>query len=114
MQEIREYCLSKPQTTESFPFDDNALVFKVYDKMYALLSLSNQRINLKVHPENIEQLREQYPEVSPGFHMNKKHWNTIDLTGRLPLDLVYKWIDESYRLVVLNMNKAKQKELLGE
>jgi len=104
----------KKQVTESQPFDKQTLVYKVSDKMFALLSLSRLSISLKVDPEIIEELREKYEEVTPGYHMNKQHWNTIELSGKLPLSQIYSWIDDSYKLVVKNMSKKKQMELLND
>ena len=100
LEEIRAYCLNKPHVTESFPFDETTLVFKVHNKMFALFSLEKDplRINLKCNPEKALELREEYAQVLPGYHMNKKHWNTI-VVEDLPLTLIHQWIDESYQLV---------------
>ncbi len=99
IEEIREYCLTLENTEEGFPFDETTLVFKVHGKIYALLSLDEHRINLKCEPELAAQLREQFEEVLPGYHMNKKHWNTIVLNGMIPLPYIREWIDHSYSLV---------------
>ena len=79
IEEIREYCISKPSVTESLPFNDTALVFKVMGKMFALLDLSedSRGISLKCDPELAIELREKHPEVTPAFHFNKQHWNGI-------------------------------------
>ena len=99
IEEIRHYCLAKKGTTESFPFDETTLVFKVMNKMYALLSLSvPHSMNLKCDPERAIELREEYEEIKAGYHMNKKHWNTIIIDG-LSLKQMQKWIDHSYQLV---------------
>jgi predicted DNA-binding protein (MmcQ/YjbR family) len=112
IEEIREYCLAKKGAEESFPFDNDTLVFKAGGKMFALLSLENATsINLKCDPEHAVELRERYAEILPGFHMNKKHWNTVVYNGSLPDDLIRSLIDESYDLVVARLSK-KQRELL--
>ena len=100
LEEIRAYCLNKPHVTESFPFDETTLVFKVHNKIFALFNLEKDplRINLKCNPEKALELREEYAQVLPGHHMNKKHWNTIVLEG-LPLTLIQQWINNSYQLV---------------
>jgi predicted DNA-binding protein (MmcQ/YjbR family) len=85
INEFREYCLAKPETTEELPFDDNTLVFKVMGKMFALTSLKSweegdHSVNLKCDPQKSEMLRSEYPDdVFPGYHMNKKHWNTVNI-----------------------------------
>ena len=112
-EQIREYCISKKGVTESFPFDDTALVFKVMDKMFALLNISedSKGISLKCDPEMAIELREQYPEVTPGYHFNKKHWNTINLRGNLTDDKIKNWIDLSYDLVCAGLTKKQKEEL---
>ncbi len=110
IEQIRTYCLAKPGVTESFPFNESTLVFKVMDKMFALASLDNipLSINLKCDPEKALYLRARYPEVAPGYHMNKKHWNTITIEDHLRSDLIKEWIDHSYDLVVDNLPKSKK------
>ncbi len=100
-EQIRDYCLAKPGVTESFPFNDTALVFKVMGKMFALLDLSEDGhgISLKCDPELALELREKYTAVTPAWHFNKKHWNTINLDGTVPDKEVYSWIDHSYDLI---------------
>lgn len=112
LEEIRAYCLNKPFTTEGFPFDETTLVFKVHNKMFALFGLENNplRINLKCHPEKALELRVEYTQVLPGYHMNKKHWNTITIED-LPLSLVHQWIDESYQLVWDGLPKKLKKTI---
>jgi predicted DNA-binding protein (MmcQ/YjbR family) len=101
IEEYRNYCLQKPGTTEEFPFDKETLVFKVGGKMYALCDIDNfESINLKCDPELAEQLREKYDAVRPGYHMNKKHWNTVILDGTIGDTHVLEWTDQSYQLVV--------------
>jgi len=100
IEEFRDYCLLKDGVTESFPFGDDTLVFKVYNKMFALANVNGPlRINLKCNPDKALQLREMHPEISPGYHMNKKHWNTLDMEGQLNLALTKELIDHSYTLV---------------
>lgn len=118
IDEFRNYCLSKPQTTEDFPFDEDVLVFKVAGKMYALTSLKkweegDHSINLKCDPDEAIQLREKYPdEVLPGYHMDKKHWNTVVVNGpNLSLELIKHLINHSYDLVVSKLPKKKREEI---
>ena len=112
LEDLREYCLKKPGVCESFPFDEETLVFKVMDKMFCLTSLNPPfNINLKCDPEIIFELREKYDYVLPGYHMNKNHWNTIDLSQNVKEKLVYEWIDNSYNLVVDGLSKSKKGKL---
>ena len=112
-EEIREYCISKPGVTESLPFNDTALVFKVAGKMFALLDLSedNRGISLKCDPELAIELREQHPEVTPAWHFNKQHWNGVYLKGRLRDGQIKEWIDHSYNIVVDSLPKSKRETL---
>jgi predicted DNA-binding protein (MmcQ/YjbR family) len=100
---IREFCLGLKGVTESFPFNDDALVFKVMGKMFVLTSLEEKTINLKCDPETAIALREQYPAVTPGYHMNKTYWNTVQLNGTVPEKLIKAWIMDSYWLVVAGL-----------
>lgn len=103
---IREYCLKKKEVTEGFPFNETALVFKVCGKMFALLDLeASLRISLKCNPEKAIELRERYSSVIPGYHFNKKHWNTIYIDGSVNEKLLFEWIDHSYNLVVSKLPK---------
>lgn len=113
IEEFRDYCLSKKGVTEGFPFDETTLVFKVMDKMFALTDTDDEfSINLKCDPEKAIELREQYPEtVLPGYHMSKKHWNTIMVDGTLPDKLLIDWIDHSYDLIVSKLTKVKRQKL---
>ena len=113
IEEIREYCLSKPGVTEGLPFNDTALVFKVMGKMFALLDLSedSRGISLKCDPELAIELREQHPEVTPAWHFNKQHWNGIDLGGSVPVGKIRQWIDHSYEIVAMGLKKADQEAL---
>lgn len=112
-EEIRDYCISKPGVTESFPFNDTALVFKVAGKMFALLDLStdNNGLSLKCDPGLAIELREQHPEVTPAYHFNKQHWNGITLTGNLSSANIKSWIDHSYSLIVASLPRAKRESL---
>jgi len=112
IETLREYCLSKKGTTEEFPFDETTLVFKVLDKMYALTDLeADLMVNLKCNPEKAIELREQYACVKPGYHMNKKHWNTILINGTVSDEKIYTWIDDSYNLVIANLTRKQKEEL---
>ena len=100
IEEIREYCILKANVSESFPFDETTLVFKVHNKMFALLSLEEpNKISLKCDPERAIELRAEYVEIIEGYHLNKKLWNTIDLTGFLTDKLILELIDHSYQLI---------------
>ena len=102
----RDYCLQKAGVTESFPFDDKVLVFKVMNKMFALADVDFfQSINLKCDPERAVELRERYPAVQPGYHMNKALWNTISMDGSLSDQLICELIDHSYELIVASLPK---------
>lgn len=115
LDELRAYCLALPEATEDLPFGPDTLVFKVAGKMFALLSLDEvpARVNLKCDPERAAELRERYPAVTPGYHMNKRHWNSVSLGRGLPGDLVRSMIDDSYRLVVEGLRKADRERLLA-
>ncbi len=101
LEDFRDYCLTKPDATEGTPFGEDTLVFKVSGKIFALASLDDvpPRVNLKCDPERALDLRDRYEEVQPGYHMNKKHWNTVVLTGNIPQVEVRGMIDHSYELV---------------
>ena len=100
IESLREYCISKKNVTESFPFGDDTLVFKTDGKIFALLNLEgNLSINLKCEPAFAIELRERHPSVTPGYHMNKKHWNTVNLDGSVPDKEIFSWIDHSYERV---------------
>ena len=113
IEEYREFCLSLPGTEERFPFDEDALVFFVRDKMYSLTNVDTFNfINLKCDPEKAVELREQYQFVRPGYHMNKKHWNSVMLDGPVPGDLIRDWTRQSYDLVVANLPRKDREELM--
>lgn len=113
IEEFRVYCLSKKHVTESFPFDEQTLVFKVANKMFALSGLEHQpsTVNLKCNPERAIELRDEFSDIIPGFHMSKKHWNTITIEGDISNILILELIDHSYELVVKGFTKKLQKEL---
>ncbi len=112
IEEFREYCIKKPMVTEEFPFDEVTLVFKVAGKMFSLTGLDGDfSINLKCDPEKAIQLREHHPSVQPGYHMNKKHWNTVMVDGSVSDKLLEEWIDHSYDLVVAGLPKKLREEL---
>jgi predicted DNA-binding protein (MmcQ/YjbR family) len=113
IEEIREYCISKPGVTEGFPFNDTALVFKVAGKMFALLDISEDShgITLKCDPELAVELRELYTEVTPAYHFNKTHWNSVAITGSITDPQLREWIDHSYELVVSGLPRSKHGEL---
>jgi predicted DNA-binding protein (MmcQ/YjbR family) len=111
-----EYCLSKKGVTEHFPFDEDTLVFKVGGKMFALSSLSQWEkgqpsVNLKCDPERAEELRAEYDDIQPGFHMSKTHWNTIAVNESVSDALVKELIDHSYELVFKSLTKKLQNEI---
>jgi predicted DNA-binding protein (MmcQ/YjbR family) len=113
IEQIREYCFRKKGVTEEFPFDEETLVFKVAGKIFLLASLENipLQINLKCDPGKVIELREEYEAVQPGYHMNKKHWNTIIIDGTVPAKKILEWIDDSYNLVVSGLKKSDLKKL---
>ncbi len=109
---FRSYCLAKKGVTESFPFGVDTLVFKVMGKIFALTSIEIfESINLKCDPDEAVLLREQFSEVLPGYHMNKKHWNTILINGNMDDPQLKLWIDHSYELVVNSLSKKSKQEL---
>jgi len=111
IETIREHCLKKQAVTESFPFDNDTLVFKVAGKIFALLSLDgNFGLNLKCNPEKALELREQYSDITPGYHMNKTHWNTLNLDGNIKSRLVFELIDHSYKIVTQSLTMKTKKE----
>lgn len=112
VETVREYCISKKGVTEGFPFDEYTLVFKVMNKMFALLNLDGDlSVNLKCDPEKAMELREKYSYVLPGYHMSKVHWNTVMIDETVPAKFICEWIDDSYNLVVKSLTKKVQEEL---
>ena len=112
IEEFRNYCLNKKGVSEEFPFDQNTLVYKVMGKMFVLTDINTfESVNLKCDPDKAVELRENYDFVRPGFHMNKTHWNTVDMDWQLEDALLKSWIDHSYELVAQSLTR-KQKEIL--
>ena len=112
IESFRNYCVHKPGVTEEFPFDEKTLALKVLGKIFAITNIDSfVSLNLKADPEQAILQREQYEAVQPGYHMNKKHWNTIYLDGSIPDKILLKWIDESYHLVVKSLPVKSQKLL---
>ncbi|MFZ5352012.1 MAG: MmcQ/YjbR family DNA-binding protein [Bacillota bacterium] len=110
---FREYCLNKPGVFECFPFDEETLVFKVISKMFALTNINREQlhINLKCEPEMAEDLRNSFEAVKPGYHMNKRYWNTVACDGTISDDQLFWLIDISYNLVVKGLKKAEKEQL---
>ncbi len=101
IEDIRNHCISKPDAEEGFPFGGDTLVFKVKGKIFLLVGLDSDplQFNVKCNPDKALELREKYPCVIPGYHMNKKHWNTVIVDGSVSAVILKQWIDESYNLV---------------
>ncbi|MBS9460963.1 MmcQ/YjbR family DNA-binding protein [Flagellimonas sp. 389] len=113
IEELRDYCIQKKGVTEEFPFDEITLVFKVMGKMFALMALERMppQCNLKCDPEKAITLREEYDgDIIPGYHMSKKHWNTL-LLNNLPPNLIMELVDHSYDLVVSKLTKNLKEQL---
>jgi predicted DNA-binding protein (MmcQ/YjbR family) len=112
LDHFREFCLNFKGTTEDLPFDENTLVFKVMGKMFALCNMmSFEFVNLKCDPEKSIALRGEFMDVTPAWHMNKKHWNSVSFMGDLSDKQIEHWIADSYNLVVKNMPKKLKIEL---
>ncbi|MBS1527392.1 MAG: MmcQ/YjbR family DNA-binding protein [Bacteroidetes bacterium] len=112
IEEIRDYCLAKPGVTEDLPFGEDTLVFRVGDKLFLLTSISTgTQFNVKCDPERAAELRERFSEVRPGYHMNKKHWNTVHTNGSLSRKQILEMIDHSYELVFKSLPKKVQEEI---
>jgi predicted DNA-binding protein (MmcQ/YjbR family) len=111
LAQFREYCLSKACATETTPFGPNVLVLKIGGRIFALAALDEvpTRVNLKCDPDLALELRDRYDQVTPGYHMNKKHWNTIEIEGGIPEAELRKMIDHSYDLVARSLPKARAK-----
>ncbi|GGT47762.1 MmcQ/YjbR family DNA-binding protein [Streptomyces purpureus] len=111
-QQLRAFCLDFNGATEEFPFGPETSVFKVAGKMFALAALDARPLtaNLKCEPENAVRLREEYPAITPGYHMNKRHWNTV-VVGELPDRMVRELVEDSYDLVVAGLPKAERLRL---
>jgi predicted DNA-binding protein (MmcQ/YjbR family) len=112
IEDLRDYCLQKPGATESFPFGEDTLVFKVGGKIFLLTGLEDgNRFNAKCDPELAVELRERYTEVQPGYHMNKKMWNTVFMDGALTKKQLIEMIDHSYELIVKSLPKKTQDDI---
>jgi len=113
LAQFREYCLSKPRATEGTPFGPDVLVFKVRGKMFALAALEEvpTTVNLKCDPDLALELRDRYEQIQPGYHMNKKHWNTVEIESGIPDAEVREMIDHSYELVTRSLPKAERKKI---
>ena len=117
IEQLRDFCINKKGVTEHFPFDESTLVFKVMHKMFLLTGLNNwekgeSKVNLKCNPEKAIELRDEYEGIIAGFHMNKKHWNTVSINSSdVPDNFVKELINHSYDLVVSGLTKKLQKEL---
>ena len=116
LEDVRDYCLLLPEVSEGYPFGEDHLVFKVKDKMFCLMSLEAypSTMNLKCEPDRAIELREQYDGIAPGYHMNKKHWNTLILDGSVPSSLIQELLDHSYELVVGSLKKSDRERVQGE
>ncbi len=109
IESLRDYCLSKKMAEESFPFGDDTLVFKVMNKIFLLSGLNqSDRFNVKCDPDKAILLREEFDEVQPGWHMNKTHWNTVFMNGRLSDSQLMEMIDHSYDLIISSLPKNKR------
>lgn len=112
IEELRNFCLSLKGTSEKMPFDDKILAFYVMNKMFCLTNLHLfESINIKCDPDEALLLREEFEEVIPGYHMNKKHWNTVNVKGKIPDKLLKKWIVNSYNLVIKGLPKKVKLQL---
>lgn len=109
---FRKYCLSKPGTSEATPFDENTLCFKVGSKIFAIIDIDLfESVNLKCNPERAIELREEYEGIVPGYHMNKKHWNTVAFDGSVPDPLILELVDHSYELVYKSLTKTERENI---
>ena len=113
IEEVRNYCIQKEGVEECFPFDNETLVFKVMSKIFLLTGIENKPIsfNVKCDPEKAIELRSSYSCVKPGYHMNKKHWNTIIADGSTNDSLLKEWIDHSYQLVISSLPKSVRRKM---
>ena len=114
IESVREYCLSLPHATEVFPFDETTLAFRIGGRIFAMIDLERTEwFVLKCNPDMAIELREKYAEISPAWHMNKRHWNQINLFGYLSEELICSLIRHSYSLVVQKLPKALRLSLKG-
>ena len=117
LETLHQYCISKNGVTEHFPFDDDALVFKIGNKMYAITALSSfekgmPSVSLKCNPEKAAELRANHDDIQPGWHLNKVHWNTVKINAAVPDKMIFDLIDHSYELVFSSLPKKIQSEFL--
>ena len=112
-EEVRNYCLTLPQTREDYPFGPDVQVLKIKEKLFAVMTTRQviERVNLKCDPEEAIILREIFKDVIPGYHMNKMHWNTVILSGSIPAGEIKRMIDRSYCLVVKKLRKNDRESL---
>lgn len=113
IEQLRDYCLSKKGAEETLPFGPDTLVYKAGGKVFLLVGLESEelRFNVKCDPDKAIELREQFPCVLPGYHMNKKHWNTIVVDGSVSTKQLKEWIDHSYTLIIDSLPKKLRDEL---
>ncbi|MHB8336816.1 MAG: MmcQ/YjbR family DNA-binding protein [Ignavibacteriaceae bacterium] len=112
LETVREYCLNKKGVTESLPFDEDTPVYKVMGKIFLIANINPPvSINIKCDPEKAVELREHYSAVTPGYHMNKMHWNTIFFENAIPNKFILEWIDDSYNLIVDGLKKTEKQKL---
>lgn len=113
LQQLKKYCLSKKGVYEDFPFDDETLVFKVGSKMFALTNINEKelKVNLKCDPMMAQDLRREYVAIKPGYHMNKIHWNTVEIDGSIDDKIIEMLIDISYDLVFKGLKKKEREEI---
>ena len=113
IEEFRKYCMAKKGVTESFPFDESTLVFKVGTKMFTCLDINKDilKVNLKCDPVVAMGLRDRYKAVTPGYYMNKLHWNTVEFDGSIPEDELKEMIDNSYDLVFKKLKKSEREKI---
>lgn len=115
-EELRSYCLSKKEVTENLPFDEVSPVYKVGGKIFLICSIDASPVsfNVKCDPARATDLRERYPCVRPGFHMNKQHWNTVIADGSVSDSMIRQWIDDSYLLVLSSLTKKERQRIDSE
>jgi predicted DNA-binding protein (MmcQ/YjbR family) len=112
--DVMAACTAKPGSVEYYPFGDGVAVYKVAGRMFALVPLDDPAsISLKCDPDLAEGLRDRYAAITPGYHLNKRHWNTVTLDGSVPADEVQELIDHSYDLVVARLTRAQRNQLTG-
>ncbi|MGH9197267.1 MAG: MmcQ/YjbR family DNA-binding protein [Acidimicrobiia bacterium] len=115
LEDLRGYCLSKPGADESYPFGPGALVMKVGGKLFAIIADESDplTLSLKCEPDIAVMLRSHYPAVGPGYHLNKRHWNTVTLNGTIQKKQILEWVDDSYDLVVETLPRRIRDEIGG-